>query len=294
MINLKRRNILKIKYLNRRQFWRRQKNLIIFVFSVVAMFFSLFWLVWILFTILIKGINGISWDLFTKMTPPPNSIQGGLANAIMGSVLLIFFSTIFSAPIGLMVGVYLAEYGRRYWFAELIRFINSILLSAPSIVIGLFVYNIVVSKVHHFSGWAGIMALSLLQIPIIVQNTENMLNLVPDDLREASRALGAPKWKTILLITLKLPISGIITGILLAIARISGETGPLLFTSLSNQFWNIDLNKPIATLPLAIFKFSISPFLGWQKLAWSGVLLITLFILLINVLVHILLVKKKY
>lgn len=293
MVNLEKRKMVKSTYLNRRQIWRKQKNWIVFLLSMLAMFFSLFWLTWILFTILIKGIKGISWNLFIEMTPPPNSFHGGLANAIVGSFLLIFFATIFSIPIGLMVGVYLAEYGRNSWFAELIRFINSLMLSSPSILIGLFVYNVFVLKVHHFSGWAGIIALSLLQIPIIIQNTENMLKFISNDLREAARAIGTPKWKTIILITLKLPISGIATGVLLSIARISGETGPLLFTSFSNQFWNVNLNEPIATLPLIIFKFSISPFFNWQKLAWSGVLLITLFILLINILINIFLVKKN-
>lgn len=293
MITIEVKKVINIKYQNRRRIWRRQKNLIFVLFSIVTMIISLFLLIWILFTILVKGLNSISWDLFTEITPPPGELHGGLANAIVGSALLIFFSTILSVPIGLMAGIYLSEYGKNYWIAEVIRFVNGILLSAPSIVIGLFVYTIVVIRMHHFSGLAGIIALMLLQIPIIIQTTENMLNLVPDSLREAAYALGVPKWKTILLITLKSSISGIITGILLSVSRIAGETGSLLFTSLSNQFWNINLNEPISTLPLTIFNFAISPFLEWQKLAWSGVLLITLFILSVNILARFLFFNKK-
>uniref|UniRef100_A0A182SIH4 ABC transmembrane type-1 domain-containing protein n=1 Tax=Anopheles maculatus TaxID=74869 RepID=A0A182SIH4_9DIPT len=210
------------------------------------------------------------------MTPPPNTAGGGLANAIAGSGLLILWATIFGTPLGILAGIYLAEYGRKSWLAEVIRFINDILLSAPSIVVGLFVYTVVVAKMQHFSGWAGIIALALLQIPIVIRTTENMLKLVPDTLREAAYALGTPKWRMISAITLKASVSGIITGVLLAIARIAGETAPLLFTSLSNQFWSTDLMQPIANLPVTIFKFAMSPFAEWQQLAWAGVLLITL------------------
>nr|WP_314266544.1 phosphate ABC transporter permease PstA [uncultured Moellerella sp.] len=278
----------------RRQAWRRQKNRLALVISMLAMAFGLFWLVWILFSTVTKGIDGMSLNLFTEMTPPPNTEGGGLANAIVGSGLLIFWATLFGTPLGIFAGIYLAEYGRKSWLAETTRFINDILLSAPSIVVGLFVYTIVVAQVQQFSGWAGVIALALLQIPIVIRTTENMLKLVPDSLREAAYALGTPKWKMILSITLKASVSGIITGILLAIARIAGETAPLLFTSLSNQFWSTDMSEPIANLPVTIFKFAMSPFSEWQELAWAGVLLITLCVLLINIIARVLFAKSKH
>ncbi|MDC9593745.1 phosphate ABC transporter permease PstA [Xenorhabdus sp. IM139775] len=283
-----------MKNRRRRQSWRRQKNRLALVLSMATMAFGLFWLGWILISTVTKGIDGMSLALFTDMTPPPNTEGGGLANAIVGSGLLIFWATVFGTPLGIMAGIYLAEYGHRSWLAEIIRFINDILLSAPSIVVGLFVYTVVVTKMQHFSGWAGVMALALLQIPIVIRTTENMLKLVPDNLREAAYALGTPKWKMISAITLKASISGIMTGVLLAIARIAGETAPLLFTSLSNQFWSTDLNQPIANLPVTIFKFALSPFSGWQQLAWAGVLLITLCVLLINIVARVLFAKKKH
>ncbi|MBD2780296.1 phosphate ABC transporter permease PstA [Xenorhabdus sp. 42] len=283
-----------MKSRRRMQSWRRQKNRIALMLSMATMAFGLFWLSCILFSTIIKGIDGMSLALFTEMTPPPNTGGGGLANAIAGSGLLIFWATVFGTPLGIMAGIYLAEYGRRSWLAETIRFINDILLSAPSIVVGLFVYTVVVAKVQHFSGWAGVIALALLQIPIVIRTTENMLKLVPDNLREAAYALGTPKWKMISAITLKASISGIITGVLLAIARIAGETAPLLFTSLSNQFWSTDLSQPIANLPVTIFKFAMSPFTDWQQLAWAGVLLITLCVLLINIMARVLFTKKKH
>lgn len=200
---------------------------------------------------------------FLEMTPPPNTAGGGLANALAGSGLLILWATLIGTPLGVLAGVYLAEYGRRSWLAEVIRFINDILLSAPSIVIGLFVYSLVVTRMQHFSGWAGVIALALLQVPIVIRTTENMMRLVPDTLREAAYALGTPKWKMISAITMKASLSGILTGVLLAVARIAGETAPLLFTSLSNQFWSTDLMQPIANLPVTIFKFAMSPFVEW-------------------------------
>ncbi len=278
----------------RMQAWRRQKNRIALLLSMATMVFGLFWLIWILFSTVTKGIDGMSLALFTEMTPPPNTEGGGLANAIVGSGLLIFWATVFGTPLGIMAGIYLAEYGRRSWLAEVTRFINDILLSAPSIVVGLFVYSVIVTKMQHFSGWAGVIALALLQIPIVIRTTENMLKLVPDNLREAAYALGTPKWKMISAITLKASISGIMTGVLLAIARIAGETAPLLFTSLSNQFWSTDLSQPIANLPVTIFKFAMSPFSGWQQLAWAGVLLITLCVLLINIVARVLFKNKKH
>ncbi|MBK0001937.1 phosphate ABC transporter permease PstA [Erwinia sp. S43] len=276
------------------QSWRRTKNRIALTLSLLTMAFGLFWLVWILFATVTRGIDGMSLSLFTENTPPPNTAGGGLANALAGSGLLIFWSTAFGTPLGIMAGIYLAEYGRKSWLAEIIRFINDILLSAPSIVVGLFVYTIVVAQMQHFSGWAGVVALALLQIPIVIRTTENMLKLVPDSLREASYALGTPKWKMISAITLKASISGILTGVLLAIARIAGETAPLLFTSLSNQFWSTDMMQPLANLPVTIFKFAMSPFAEWQSLAWAGVLIITLCVLLLNILARVVFAKSKH
>ncbi|OKP03607.1 phosphate ABC transporter permease PstA [Xenorhabdus eapokensis] len=287
-------NDAEMKSRRRMQSWRRQKNRLALMLSMMTMAFGLFWLGWILISTVTKGIDGMSLALFTEMTPPPNTEGGGLANAIVGSGLLICWATVFGTPLGIMAGIYLAEYGRRSWLAEIIRFINDILLSAPSIVVGLFVYTVVVAKVQHFSGWAGVIALALLQIPIVIRTTENMLKLVPDNLREAAYALGTPKWKMISAITLKASISGIITGVLLAIARIAGETAPLLFTSLSNQFWSTDLSQPMANLPVTIFKFAMSPFSDWQQLAWAGVLLITLCVLLINIVARALFAQKKH
>lgn len=278
----------------RMQAWRRQKNRVALLVSMLAMAFGLFWLIWILFSTVTKGIDGMSMALFTEMTPPPNTAGGGLANAIAGSGLLILWATIFGTPLGILAGIYLAEYGRKSWLASVVRFINDILLSAPSIVVGLFVYTIVVMQMERFSGWAGVIALALLQIPIVIRTTENMLRLVPDSLREAAYALGTPKWKIILSLTLKASTSGIVTGVLLAIARIAGETAPLLFTALSNQFWSLDLSHPIANLPVTIFKFAMSPFSEWQSLAWAGVLLITLCVLLLNILARVVFAKKKY
>ena len=278
----------------RRQAWCRQVNRMALFVSMLTMAFGLFWLVWILFSTVTKGIDGMSLNLFTEMTPPPNTEGGGLANAIVGSGLLILWATVIGTPLGILAGIYLAEYGRKSWLASVTRFINDILLSAPSIVVGLFVYTIVVAQMQHFSGWAGVVALALLQIPIVIRTTENMLKLVPDSLREAAYALGTPKWKMILSITLKASVSGIITGILLAIARIAGETAPLLFTSLSNQFWSTDMSEPIANLPVTIFKFAMSPFSEWQELAWAGVLLITLCVLLINIIARVVFAQKKH
>ncbi len=273
---------------------RSIRNKIALTLSMLTMAFGLFWLVWILFTTITRGVDGFSLALFTEMTPPPNTAGGGLANAIAGSGLLILWATLFGTPLGIMAGIYLAEYGRKSWLAEVIRFINDILLSAPSIVVGLFVYNLVVAQMQHFSGWAGVIALALLQVPIVIRTTENMLKLVPDSLREAAYALGTPKWKMISAITLKASVSGIITGVLLAIARIAGETAPLLFTSLSNQFWSTDMMQPLANLPVTIFKFAMSPFAEWQSLAWAGVLLITLCVLLLNILARVIFAKSKH
>lgn len=269
-------------------------NKVALLVSMAAMAFGLFWLVWILFSTITRGIDGMSIALFTEMTPPPNTAGGGLANAIVGSGLLILWATVIGTPLGIMAGIYLAEYGRKSLLAESIRFINDILLSAPSIVVGLFVYTVVVLKMGHFSGWAGVIALALLQVPIVIRTTENMMKLVPDSLREAAYALGTPKWKMISAITLKASVSGIVTGVLLAIARIAGETAPLLFTSLSNQFWSTDMMQPIANLPVTIFKFAMSPFAEWQQLAWAGVLIITFCVLLLNILARVIFAQRKH
>ena len=261
---------------------RKLVNRIALTMSMAAMSFGLIWLIWILWTTLELGLLGLSADLFTKMTPPPGA-QGGLLNAIVGSVILVGLATLVGTPIGIMAGVYLAEYGRHTMLGRTTRFINDILLSAPSIVIGLFVYAVYVAQVGKFSAISGVFALALIVIPVVVSTTENMLKLVPDSLREAAFALGAPKRTVILKVTLKASVAGVITGVLLAVARIAGETAPLLFTALSNQFWSLDLNEPMANLPVTIFKFAMSPFKDWQEIAWAGVFIITLGVLGLNV-----------
>lgn len=266
---------------------RKLVNRIALMLSLVAMLFGLFWLIWILFETLYLGVTGLTWDTLTQMTPPPNDV-GGLANAMYGSFLMVVLATFVGTPIGVMAGIYLAEFDSHGWLASLIRFVNDILLSAPSIVIGLFVYAVVVSRFKSFSGYAGIIALALIVIPVVIRTTENMLQLIPSGLREAAYALGAPKWKVILSITLKAAQSGVVTGILLAVARIAGETAPLLFTALSNQFWTSSLSEPMASLPVTIFKFAMSPYENWQKLAWAGVFLITVAVLGLNILARIL------
>lgn len=259
--------------------------------SLAAMLFGLFWLIWILVTLFHAGIDAISPALFTQMTPPPGE-SGGLLNAIAGSLMLTAVATLIGTPVGIMAGIYLAEYGNRGWLAPATRFINDILLSAPSIVIGLFIYAIYVAKVGHFAGWGGAFALSLIVIPVVIRTTENMLRLVPNSLREAAAALGAPQWKVITLVTVRASRAGILTGILLAIARISGETAPLLFTSLNNQFWSLNMNEPMANLPVVIFQFAMSPYEDWQRLAWGGALLITIAVLILNILARILFRQK--
>jgi len=253
------------------------------VMSLGTMGFGMFFLLWILGVLFYQGFTSLSPTLFTQMTPPPGS-AGGLANAIYGSVIIVFVATFISTPIGILAGIYLAEFGRGKWVASATRFINDILLSAPSIVIGLFVYTVYVAQVNHFSGWAGSFALALIAIPVVVRTTENMLLLVPNSLREAAVALGAPMWKVILMVTLKAVRGGVITGVLLAVARMSGETAPLLFTALNNQFWSSDMNAPMANLPVVIFQFALSPYDDWKSLAWAGALLITLTVLVINIL----------
>ena len=271
---------------------RKRVNQLATVLSLMAMAFGLFWLFWILFETIRLGFEGLTFATLTQMTPPPNE-EGGLANAIYGSFLMVSLAACVGTPIGVMAGIYLAEFGTKSWFASLTRFVNDILLSAPSIVIGLFVYAVVVSRFKSFSGYAGILALSLIVIPVVIRTTENMLQLVPAGLREAAYALGAPKWKVILSITLKAARAGVITGVLLAVARIAGETAPLLFTALSNQFWTSSLGEPMASLPVTIFKFAMSPYENWQKLAWAGVFLITLAVLVLNILARVLTRSKN-
>ena len=251
--------------------------------SLATMAFGMFFLLWILATLFGRGFVALSPTLFTAMTPPPGS-AGGLANAIYGSLMIVGVATFISTPIGILAGIYLAEFGKTRTIAVLTRFINDILLSAPSIVIGLFIYTVYVAKVQHFSGWAGSFALALIAIPVVVRTTENMLRLVPSSLREAAVALGAPMWRVILMVTLRAVRGGVITGVLLAVARISGETAPLLFTALNNQFWNPNMDQPMANLPVVIFQFAMSPFDEWQQLAWAGSLLITMAVLLLNIL----------
>ena len=270
---------------------RKLINQIALTLSMAAMAFGLFWLGWILLTTLQLGVTGLSLSLFTQMTPAPGS-EGGLLNAIVGSIVLVGLATALGTPIGILAGIYLAEYGRHTWLGSLTRFLNDILLSAPSIVIGLFVYAIYVARVGNFSAFSGIIALALIVIPVVVSTTDNMLKLVPDTLREAAFALGAPKRIVILQVTLKAALPGVVTGILLAVARISGETAPLLFTALSNQFWSLDLDKPMANLPVTIFKFAMSPFQDWQELAWAGVFLITLGVLVLNIAARVLFRSK--
>ena len=261
---------------------RNWVNKVALTLSLLAMSFGLFWLAWILITILQLGISGLSLAVFSQMTPPPGS-AGGLANAIFGSLVMVGLGTLLGTPIGILAGVYLAEYGRHTVLGHTTRFINDILLSAPSIVIGLFIYAAVVVPMGKFSGFAGVLALALLVIPVVVRTTENMLRLVPDSFREAAAALGAPKWVTILQVTVRASQAGILTGVLLAVARIAGETAPLLFTALSNQFWSVNLAEPMANLPVTIFRFAMSPFKDWQDLAWAGVLLITGSVLVLNI-----------
>lgn len=271
---------------------RKMVNKIALVLSLAAMTFGLFWLAWILFETVRLGIGGLSIATLTQMTPAPND-PGGIANAIYGSFLMVLLATFVGTPIGIMAGIYLAEYNTKGWLASVTRFVNDILLSAPSIVIGLFVYTVVVSQFKTYSGWAGVLALALIVIPVVIRTTENMLQLVPPGLREAAYALGAPKWKVITSITLRAARAGVTTGVLLAVARIAGETAPLLFTALNNQFWTSDLSQPMASLPVTIFKFALSPYENWQQLAWAGVFLITLAVLGLNILARILTRNKS-
>ncbi|MES3012993.1 MAG: phosphate ABC transporter permease PstA [Pseudomonadota bacterium] len=267
---------------------RKLVNRVALTLSLAAMAFGLFWLLWILFETVRLGFGGLALATFTEMTPPPMAETGGLANAIFGSLVMVGLATALGTPIGIMAGIYLAEYGQKGWLGSATRFINDILLSAPSIVIGLFIYSAVVAPMRSFSGFAGVLALALIVIPVVIRTTENMLSLIPNAMREAAYALGTPKWRVIMTITLKSAWAGVMTGILLALARVSGETAPLLFTALSNQFWTNDLGSPMASLPVTIFKFAMSPYENWQKLAWAGVFIITVGVLLLNIAARVL------
>lgn len=271
---------------------RKRVNAVALILALLAMSFGLFWLVWILFETVRLGIGGLVWSVFTEMTPPPQALTGGLANAIFGSAVMVSLATLLGTPIGILAGIYLGEYGQKTWLGNTVRFVNDILLSAPSIVIGLFVYAVVVAQLKSFSAFAGILALTLIVIPVVIRTTENMLSLIPNALREAAYALGTPKWKVVSSVTLRAARAGVVTGVLLALARISGETAPLLFTALSNQFWTSDLREPMASLPVTIFKFAMSPYENWQKLAWAGVFLITLGVLALNILARVLFRNK--
>ena len=264
--------------------WRRRVNAVLLAVSGLALAFGLFWLAWILGTLLLEGGGALlRATLYYQMTPPPGG-DGGLANAIVGSLIMVGVGTLMGTPVGILAGTYLAEYGRRSRLAGATRFLNDVLLSAPSIVIGLFVYTVYVARVKHFSGFAGALALALLVIPVVVRTTDDMLKLVPNSLREAAVALGCPTWKMVLSVAYRAARAGILTGILLAVARISGETAPLLFTALNNQFWSTALDKPMANLPVVIFQFAMSPYEDWQRLAWGGAALITLAVLALNIL----------
>ncbi len=262
---------------------RRLFNALGLTLSALAMLVGLLALGWILWTLVSEGFAALDWAFFTRSTPAPGTPDGGMANAIVGSLLMVGFATLVSTPIGILAGIYLAEFGAKSRFAQVTRFVTDIMLSAPSIVIGLFVYAIVVATTRQFSGWAGSIALALIAIPVVVRTTENMLSLVPGSLREAAFALGTPRWKVNLAVTLRAVRGGVITGVLLAIARIFGETAPLLFTSLSNQFFNADMGKPMASLPVVIYNFALSPYEDWQRLAWGGAALIALIVLAINI-----------
>jgi phosphate transport system permease protein len=261
---------------------RRLLNALVIALSIAATGFGLLWLVLVLWTLLYEGFSAIGPTLFTQMTPPPGG-SGGLLNAIFGSLVMTIIGTLIGTPTGILAGTFLAEYSRRSRFGEIIRFINDILLSAPSIIIGLFVYEIIVVPMGNFSAWAGAVALAIIVIPVVVRTTEDMLNLVPNALREAASALGAPKWKVIVAISYRAALQGMLTGVMLAVARIAGETAPLLFTALNNQFWSTNLDAPMANLPVVIFQFAMSPYADWQTLAWGGALLITIAVLVLNI-----------
>jgi phosphate transport system permease protein len=271
---------------------RKLTNTVVTTFAVGAAAFGLVFLAWVLWTLIIRGAGALNLDIITEMTPPPGA-DGGLLNPIFGSLVMTGAATLIGTPIGILAGTYMAEYGRYNKLSMVIRFINDVLLSAPSIVIGLFVYEVLVVRMGHFSAWAGIVSLSILVMPVVIRTTEDMLNLVPNNLREAATALGAPRWLVIRYVSYRAAMSGLLTGVLLAIARISGETAPLLFTALNNQFWSTNLNYPMASLPITIFQFALSPYPQWQRLAWAGALIITLAVLFLNIIARTLAARQR-
>jgi len=271
---------------------RRHRNTAAMGLAYGATAFGLSWLVLILGVLFWKGFSGLSLAVFTEMTPPPGS-AGGLLNPIVGSLVLTALAVLFGTPLGILAGTYMAEYGRYDKLAMVVRFINDILLSAPSIVIGLFIYEIMVAQMGHFSGWAGAVALAVIVVPVVVRTTEDMLTLVPDTLREAAASIGLPRSLMITKIAYRAARAGMITGVLLAVARISGETAPLLFTALNNQFWSLNLNAPVSSLPVVIFQFALSPYHDWQKLAWTGALIITLAVLALSIIARLLAAQRK-
>lgn len=273
----------------RRRLWVHRFGIAL---SFLAMAIGLFFLMWILLTLVVKGVGALNLAIFTETTPAPGNDGGGLMNAIVGSLLMVGAAVAVSTPIGILAGIYLAEYGEESWLAQVTRFVTDIMLSAPSIVIGLFVYAIYVANVKHFSGWAGSFAISLIAVPVVVRTTDNMLNLVPATLREAAFALGAPRWKVATMVRLRAVKAGVVTGVLLAVARISGETAPLLFTALNNQFFSSNMNAPMANLPVVIYQFAMSPYDNWRSLAWGGALLITFSVLGLNILSRTLFSQK--
>lgn len=274
----------------RRRLWVHRVGISL---SFLAMAVGIFFLAWILFTLLIKGAGAISLSMLAETTPAPGSDGGGLLNAIVGSLLMVGVATAVSTPVGILAGIYLAEYGAESRLAQVTRFVTDIMLSAPSIVIGLFVYAIYVAQAKHFSGWAGSFAIALIAVPVVVRTTDNMLNLVPTSLREAAFALGAPRWKVATMVRLRAVRAGVMTGVLLAVARISGETAPLLFTALNNQFFSANMNAPMANLPVVIYQFAMSPYDNWRALAWGGALLVTFSVLGLNILSRTLLQQKN-
>ena len=272
--------------------WRKIKNVVALTLSIAAAIFGLMWLVWILWTTITKGLGSLNLDLFTMMTPPPNE-RGGLLNAIFGSVVISLLAIALGTPIGIAAGTYLAEYANKHWLGETIRFVNDILLSAPSIVLGLFIYTVMVAQMGHWSGLAGAVALAFIALPVIVRTTDEMLRLVPQQMREAALSLGVPQWKVTVQVLLRSALPGVVTGVLLALARISGETAPLLFTAFNNQFWSTDLMQPMANLPMVIYQYAMSPYDSWNSLAWAGAFLVTVLVLLLSLLARTILLRNK-
>jgi len=281
-----------ISSMQRPQRRRTRRNTISIALAMAATLFGLFWLAWILWTTISMGISAMKWDLFTQMTPPPGA-DGGLANALFGSLVMSLLAIAIGTPIGVAAGTYLAEFVNRKRIGEVIRFVNDILLSAPSIVLGLFVYELVVRQSGHFSGWAGAVALAFIVLPVVVRTTDEMLQLVPSQMREAALALGIPQWKVTTQVLYRAALPGITTGVLLALARISGETAPLLFTALNNQYWNADLSSPMASVPAVIFQYAMSPYESWHALAWAGAFVVTMFVLLLSLFSRIVLLRNK-